>query len=164
MLRQKVRHFDDIIDGVSDYVIYGSSYCSIVRYYSLRMFGIYCARSRDRRHAHRGTTTWCVKSWKCSDRDEIRYGYARNDGDAHFAWKWRYHTANCVERSWDMARIDGDDDSHRFESLACVTATYSLAVQFFISASFRTEKNLYNWANIKTFFLLIFFVFAYCIC
>ena len=42
---------DDVTDVVSDYAIYCSSYCSIVRYCSSGMCGMYCARSRDRCHA-----------------------------------------------------------------------------------------------------------------
>ena len=50
-LRQKRPTLDDVTDDVSDYVIYCSSYCSIVLYCSSGMYGMYCARSRDRCHA-----------------------------------------------------------------------------------------------------------------
>ena len=43
--------FDDVTDDVSDYAIYSQIYCSIVRYCSSGMCGMYCARSRDRCHA-----------------------------------------------------------------------------------------------------------------
>ena len=48
---QRGHTFDDVTDDVSDYVIYCSGYCSIVRYCSRDMRGMYCARSRDMGHA-----------------------------------------------------------------------------------------------------------------
>ena len=48
---QRILTLDDVIDDVSDYVIYSQSYCSIVRYCSSGMYGMYWARSRDRCHA-----------------------------------------------------------------------------------------------------------------
>merc|ERR1712002_708042 len=44
--------FDDVTDDVSDCVSYCVIYCSIVLYCSWGMSGMYCARSRDRGHAH----------------------------------------------------------------------------------------------------------------
>ena len=42
---------DDVSDYVRDYVIYCQSSCSIVHYCHMGMWGMYCARSRDRCHA-----------------------------------------------------------------------------------------------------------------
>ena len=47
---QSIHTLDDVIEDVSDYVIYCVIYCSIVRYCSSGMCGMYCARSRDRCH------------------------------------------------------------------------------------------------------------------
>ena len=57
---QRGHTLDDVTDDVSDYaidfdvsddVINLQSYCCVVRYCSSGMYGIYCARSRDRCHA-----------------------------------------------------------------------------------------------------------------